>query len=153
MRMNIGIGKFYCFQKRNPQPATFFENHFFNVGGVGEGMEKAGSLFGVGLPLLCLVVYFSITIYTLCIRIPSKYGTSNSNGISRLNQGDLLTTTLYIPSGIAVLCIIFCSLGKSLIGSSRVLQNTLSSIYNLPIVYSGVCAILYRNNFIYLWYY
>ena len=28
MRMNIGIGKFYCFQKRNPQPATFFENHF-----------------------------------------------------------------------------------------------------------------------------
>ena len=38
--------------KRNPQPATFFENHFFNVGGVGEGMEKAGSLFGVGLPLV-----------------------------------------------------------------------------------------------------
>jgi hypothetical protein len=35
----------------NPQPATIFENHFFNVGGVGEGMEKAGSLFGVGLPL------------------------------------------------------------------------------------------------------
>ena len=51
MRMNIGIGRFYCFQKRNPQPATFFENHFFNVGGVGEGMEKAGSLF-VGLPLV-----------------------------------------------------------------------------------------------------
>ena len=46
MRMNIGIGSFYCFQKRNPQPATFFENHFFNVGGVGEGMEKAGSLLG-----------------------------------------------------------------------------------------------------------
>lgn len=43
MRMNIGIGKFYCFQKRNPQLATFFENHFFYVGGVGEGMEKAGS--------------------------------------------------------------------------------------------------------------
>ena len=32
--------------------ATIFENHFFNVGGVGEGMEKAGSLFGVGLPLV-----------------------------------------------------------------------------------------------------
>ena len=46
MRMNIGIGKFYCFQKRNPQPATFFENHFLYVGGVGEGMEKAGSLLG-----------------------------------------------------------------------------------------------------------
>ena len=46
MRMNIGIGSFYCFQKRNPQPATFFENHFFNVDSVGEGMEKAGSLFG-----------------------------------------------------------------------------------------------------------
>ena len=37
--------------KRNPQPATFFENHFLYVGGVGEGMEKAGSLF-VGLPLV-----------------------------------------------------------------------------------------------------
>ena len=49
--MNIGIGSFYCFQKRNPQPATFFENHFLYVGGVGEGMEKAGSLF-VGLPFL-----------------------------------------------------------------------------------------------------
>ena len=61
MRMNIGIGRFYCFQKRNPQPATFFENHFFNVGGVGEGMEKAGSLF-VGLPLVYSVVYFSIII-------------------------------------------------------------------------------------------
>ena len=36
----------------NLQPATIFENHFFNVGGVGEGMEKAGSLFGVGLPFL-----------------------------------------------------------------------------------------------------
>ena len=59
--MNIGIGRFYCFQKRNPQPATFFENHFFNVGGVGEGMEKAGSLF-VGLPLVYSVVYFSIII-------------------------------------------------------------------------------------------
>ena len=46
MWMNIGIGRFYCFQKRNPQPATFFENHFLYVGGVGEGMEKAGSLFG-----------------------------------------------------------------------------------------------------------
>ena len=46
MRMNIGIGSFYCFQKRNPQPATFFENWFFNVGGVGEGMEKAGLLLG-----------------------------------------------------------------------------------------------------------
>ena len=44
--MRIGIGKFYCFQKRNPQPATFFENHFFNVDSVGEGMEKAGSLLG-----------------------------------------------------------------------------------------------------------
>ena len=62
MRMNIGIGRFYCFQKRNPQPATFFENHFFNVGGVGEGMEKAGSLFGVGLPFVYSVVYFSIII-------------------------------------------------------------------------------------------
>ena len=38
--------------KRNPQPATFFENHFFNVDSVGECMEKAGSLLGVGLPLL-----------------------------------------------------------------------------------------------------
>jgi hypothetical protein len=28
-------------------------------------MEKAGSLFGVGLPLVYSVVYFSITIYTL----------------------------------------------------------------------------------------
>ena len=53
--MNIGIGKFYCFQKRNPQPATFFEIHFFNVGGVGEGMEKAGSLL-VGLPFCVYVV-------------------------------------------------------------------------------------------------
>ena len=61
MRMNIGIGKFYCFQKRNPQPATFFENCFFNVGGVGEGMEKAGLLL-VGLPLVYSVVYFSIII-------------------------------------------------------------------------------------------
>ena len=50
-----------CVVKRNPQPATFFENHFFNVGGVGEGMEKAGSLF-VGLPLVYSVVYFSIII-------------------------------------------------------------------------------------------
>ena len=48
--------------KRNPQPATSFEIHFFNVGGVGEGMEKAGLLF-VGLPLVYSVVYFSITIY------------------------------------------------------------------------------------------
>ena len=55
MRMNIGIGKFYCFQKRNPQPATFFEYHFFNVGGVGEGMEKAGLLL-VNLPLLYMFV-------------------------------------------------------------------------------------------------
>ena len=45
--------------------ATFFENCFFYVGGMGEGMEKAGSLFGVGLPLGYSVVYFSITIYTL----------------------------------------------------------------------------------------
>ena len=59
MRMNIGIGKFYCFQKRNPQPATFFEIHFFNVGDVGEGMEKAGSLF-VGLPLVCLIFKLSV---------------------------------------------------------------------------------------------
>ena len=56
MSMNIGIGKFCCFQKRNPQPATFFENHFLYVGGVGEGMEKAGSLFGVGLPFCVYVV-------------------------------------------------------------------------------------------------
>ena len=65
MRMNIGIGSFYCFQKRNPQPATFFENHFFNVGGVGEGMEKAGSLFGVGLPFFVFKfpTYFSKYIY------------------------------------------------------------------------------------------
>jgi hypothetical protein len=63
MKMNIGIGRFYCFKKRNPQPATIFENHFFNVGGVGEGMEKAGSLLGVGLPFVYSVVYFSITIY------------------------------------------------------------------------------------------
>ena len=70
--MNIGIGRFYCFQKRNPQPATFFENHFFNVDSVGECMEKAGSLL-VGLPLvysvvyfsIIIVVYFSITIYTV----------------------------------------------------------------------------------------
>ena len=60
MRMNIGIGRFYCFQKRNPQPATFFENHFFNVGGVGEGMEKAGSLL-VGLPLV-----YSISKLSVC---------------------------------------------------------------------------------------
>ena len=60
MRMNIGIGKFYCFQKRNPQPATFFENHFFNVDSVDEGMEKAGSLFGVGLPLVCLIFKLSV---------------------------------------------------------------------------------------------
>ena len=52
--MSTGIGKFYCFQKRNPQPATFFENHFLYVGGVGEGMEKAGLLFGVGLPFFVL---------------------------------------------------------------------------------------------------
>jgi hypothetical protein len=29
--MNIGIGKFYCFQKRNPQPATFFGFWFFGL--------------------------------------------------------------------------------------------------------------------------
>jgi len=47
------------------QPATFFENHFFNVGGVGEGMEKAGSLFGVGLPFFVFKfpTYFSKYIY------------------------------------------------------------------------------------------
>ena len=56
--MNIGIGSFYCFQKRNPQPATFFENHFLYVGGVGEGMEKAGSLFGVGLPFFCIQIIY-----------------------------------------------------------------------------------------------
>ena len=49
--MNIGIGRFYRFQKRNSQPATFFENHFFNVDSVGEGMEKAGLLL-VNLPLV-----------------------------------------------------------------------------------------------------
>ena len=43
----------------NLQPATIFENHFFNVGGVGEGMEKAGSLF-VGLPLVCLIFKLSV---------------------------------------------------------------------------------------------
>ena len=47
--MNIGIGRFVC---SKTQPATFFENWFLYVGGVGEGMEKAGSLFGVGLPLV-----------------------------------------------------------------------------------------------------
>ena len=46
--------------KRNPQPATFFENHFFNVDSVGEGMEKAGSL----LEWACL--YCCIVIYVLC---------------------------------------------------------------------------------------
>ena len=56
------VGFVCCNRKRNPQPATFFENHFFNVGGVGEGMEKAGSLFGVGLPFVYSVVYFSIII-------------------------------------------------------------------------------------------
>ena len=69
MRMNIGIGKFYCFQKRNPQ--LFLKFTFF-VDGVGEGMEKAGLLF-VGLPLvysvvyfsIIIVVYFSITIYIM----------------------------------------------------------------------------------------
>ena len=56
---------------RNPQ--LFLKIVFFYVGGMGEGMEKAGSLFGVGLPLvysvvyfsIIIVVYFSITIYTL----------------------------------------------------------------------------------------
>ena len=48
--------------KRNPQPATFFENHFLYVGGVGEGMEKAGSLF-VGLPLVYLVDLFTEELY------------------------------------------------------------------------------------------
>ena len=33
-------------RKRNPQPATFFEDYFLYVGGVGGGMEKAGSLLG-----------------------------------------------------------------------------------------------------------
>ena len=61
MRMNIGIGRFYCFQKRNPQPATFFENHFFNVGGVRE-VWKRQVHFWVGLPFVYSVVYFSIII-------------------------------------------------------------------------------------------
>ena len=47
--MNIGIGKFYCFQKRNPQ---LFLKIVFNVDSVGEGMEKAGSLLEWG----CLLV-------------------------------------------------------------------------------------------------
>ena len=61
MRMNIGIGSFYCSQKRNPQPATFLKFTFF-VDGVGEGMEKAGSLF-VGLPLVYLVDLFTEELY------------------------------------------------------------------------------------------
>ena len=36
---------------------NFFEIHFFNVGGVGEGMEKAGSLFGVAC-LFCVILKF-----------------------------------------------------------------------------------------------
>ena len=73
--MNIGIGRFVCCnRKRNPQPATFFENHFFNVGGVGEGMEKAGSLFEVGLPLLlysyiCIMLILSFKPYRVMISL------------------------------------------------------------------------------------
>ena len=69
--MNIGIGKFYCFQKRNPQPATFFENHFFNVGGEDSGMEKAGSLhFGVGLFFL---LYYNVNCQKYTVSLPKTY--------------------------------------------------------------------------------
>ena len=73
--MNIGIGSFvFHNRKRNPQPATLFENHFFNVGGVGEGMEKAGSLFEVGLPLLlysyiCIMLILSFKPYRVMISL------------------------------------------------------------------------------------
>ena len=54
MRMNIGISKFYCFQKRNPQPATFFENWFLMLV-VWVDTTKAGLLL-VNLPLLYMLV-------------------------------------------------------------------------------------------------
>jgi len=90
----------------------------------------------------------SLAVLPLCIRIPSKSGTSSSNGKSLLNLGDLLTMTVYVPSGTAVLPAILVSLT----GSSNVLQNTFPSKYSLPIVYSGVCAIRYKNKFITLCY-
>ena len=48
-------------EKRNPQPATFFENCFFYVGGV--GMEKAGSLLWACLFCIQIPTYFSKYIY------------------------------------------------------------------------------------------
>ena len=47
--MNIGIGSFCLEENATRNPQLFLKFTFF-VDGVGEGMEKAGSLF-VGLPL------------------------------------------------------------------------------------------------------
>ena len=49
--MNIGIGSFCLEENATRNPQLFLKFTFF-VDGVGEGMEKAGSLFGVGLPLV-----------------------------------------------------------------------------------------------------
>ena len=54
MKMNIGIGKFVC-SKTQPATRNFFWKSLFYVGGVDEGMEKAGSLFG-GPAFFCIQI-------------------------------------------------------------------------------------------------
>ena len=69
--MNIGIGSFCLEENATRNPQLFLKFTFF-VDGVGEGMEKAGSLF-VGLPLVYSVVYFSIIIVVYFSIIIYKY--------------------------------------------------------------------------------
>ena len=87
--MNIGIGRFYCFQKRNPQ--LFLKIGFF-VDGAGEGMEKAGSLFGG--PAFCV---FSGILFDYYLH---KYATTDSfycNRTTSINFSKKLKNLLMIP--------------------------------------------------------
>jgi hypothetical protein len=47
--------------KRNPQPATFFENHFLNVGGVG-GYKKDRFTFGEPAFFCIQIIYVAYKI-------------------------------------------------------------------------------------------
>ena len=88
----------------------------------------------------------SLAVFPLCMRIPTKYGTSNSSGSFFLNLGDHVITTLYVPNGIAVSPGIFSPFMRTV--SSHVSQKYVPSMYNFPMVYVGRNAMRFSVSFI-----
>ena len=70
-----------------------------------------------------------------CSMMPSKWGTFCRNGICVLNFVLYLISSLYVPSGMAVLPSVFSSLLQSMVFGSSVSAKYQSSTYIFPAVY------------------